>query len=102
MAEILTLDAAPVVRNAGELRRALLDAFQKSDEVVVGIPDVCSVDLCGLQLLEAARRHSAATGKIFALERPATGFRDILDAAGFLTDAAPETLQFWLHEGPAQ
>ena len=60
------------------------------------------MDLCGLQLIESARRQARAVGKTLKLERPATGFRPVLDSAGFLTDASAEDLEFWFHEGPAQ
>lgn len=99
---IVTLESAPVVKNVAALRQSILEAFEEGEEISLHIPDAYSADLCGLQLIEAARRHAAAVGKTFRLDRPAAGLRDILEAAGFLTDASPETLRFWLHEGPAQ
>lgn len=99
---MVTLDVALVVKNADALRRLILEAFEDDDEVAVHIPGGCVIDLCGLQLVESARRHAAAVGKRFILDRPSDGLNGLLDAAGFLTDAAPETLQFWLCEGPAQ
>lgn len=99
---MVMLDAAPVVKNAAAVKQSILDAFEDGDDVVVHIPDVYPVDLCGLQLIESARRHAGAIGKTFALDRPATGFRSILEDAGFLTDASAEILRFWLHEEPAQ
>ena len=99
---MVTLDAAPVVKNAAALRQSILDAFEEGDDVVLHIPDAYAADLCGLQLIDSARRHAAAVGKTFALDRPAVGFRPMLEDAGFLTDASPEILRFWLHEGPAQ
>ncbi|MCV0415630.1 MAG: STAS domain-containing protein [Brevundimonas sp.] len=99
---MVTLESAPVVKNVAALRQSILEAFEEDDEIAIHIPDVYVADLCGLQLIESARRHAAAVGKTLVLDRPAGGFRDILEAAGFLTDASPETLRFWLHEGPAQ
>jgi hypothetical protein len=99
---MVTLESAPVVKNVAALRQSILEAFEENDEIAIHIPDVYVADLCGLQLIESARRHAAAVGKTLVLDRPAAGFRDILKAAGFLTDASPETLRFWLHEGPAQ
>jgi hypothetical protein len=96
------LEAALVVRNVETLRQTILDALEEGDEVALGIPDGQGADLCGLQLLESARRHAKAVGKTLVLEQPAAGLRPILEDAGFLTDASAETLQFWFHEGPAQ
>ena len=99
---MVTLESAPVVKNVAALRQSILEAFEEDDEIAIHIPDVYVADLCGLQLIKSARRHAAAVGKTLVLDQPAAGFRDILEAAGFLTDASPETLRFWLHEGPAQ
>lgn len=99
---MVTLDVAPVVKNAAAMRQSILDAFEEGDEVVLHIPDEYSADLCGVQLIESARRHAGAIGKSFALDRPATGFRSILEDAGFLADVSPEILRFWFHEDSAQ
>lgn len=102
MLRTVTLDAPLVVKNVAGLRQTILDAFEEGDDVVIHIPGESVADLCGLQLIESARRHAAAVGKTIALDHPAEALRPLLEDAGFLTDASPETLQFWLHEGPAQ
>ncbi|WAC60533.1 STAS domain-containing protein [Brevundimonas sp. SL130] len=102
MTKRLSIDAALVVKNAAVIRQSILDAFEEDDTISLDLVDDQSVDLCGLQLIESARRQARAVGKTLVLERPVTGFRPVLEAAGFLTDAASDDLQFWLHEGPAQ
>jgi anti-anti-sigma regulatory factor len=96
------IDAALVVKNVSVLRQSILDTFEESDTLSLDIVGGQAVDLCGLQLIESARRQAAAVGKTLILERPATDFRAMLASAGFLTDASPDNLQFWLHEGPVQ
>lgn len=98
----MTLDTALTVRNAAALKQALLDAFEEGDEIALTLADDQPADLCGLQLIESARRHAQAVGKRLSLAQPAAAHRALLTDAGFLTDAAPETLRFWLHEGTAQ
>ena len=102
MTKRVLIDAALVVKNVGVLRQAILDAYEEADTISLDIVDEKTVDLCGLQLIESARRQARAVGKTLRLERPGTEFRPVLDAAGLLTDANTEDLQFWLHEGLAQ
>ena len=102
MAKRVLIDAACVVKNVGVLRQTILDAFEEDDTISLDLVDEQSVDLCGLQLIESARRQAASSGKTLVLERPGTEFRPVLDAAGFLTAASPADLDFWLHEGTAQ
>jgi anti-anti-sigma regulatory factor len=102
MSKRLSIDAALVVKNAAILRQSILDAFEEDDTISLDLSDDQAVDLCGLQLIESARRQARAVGKTLVLERPVTGFKPVLDAAGFLTEAASEDLQFWFHEGSAQ
>ena len=102
MTKRLLIDAALVVKNVGVIRQSILDAFEEADTISLDLVEGQPVDLCGLQLIEAARRQARAVGKSLLLERPGTDFRPVLDAAGFLTDASTDDLQFWLHEGTAQ
>jgi anti-anti-sigma regulatory factor len=102
MTKRLSIDAALVVKNAAVIRQSILDAFEEDDTISLNLADDQVVDLCGLQLLESARRQAHAVGKTLVLERPVTGFRLVLDAAGFLTEATSDDLQFWFHEGTAQ
>ncbi len=102
MTKRLSIDAALVVKNAVVIRQSILDAFEEDDTISLDLVDDQTVDLCGLQLIESARLQARAVGKTLVLERPVTGFRPVLEAAGFLTEAASDDLQFWLHEGPAQ
>lgn len=96
------IDAALVVKNVGVLRQSILDAFEESDAISLDLVEGQAVDLCGLQLIESARRQARAVGKTLVLERPGAEFRPVLDAAGFLAEANPDDIQFWFHEGTDQ
>jgi anti-anti-sigma regulatory factor len=98
MTRRVVLDGALVVRNVEAMRQAILDGFQEADTLSLDIAAEHSVDLCGVQLIESARRFARTVGKAVVLERPAAAFAAVLEGAGFLTDASPEDRQFWLHE----
>ena len=102
MTKRLMIDAALVVKNVAVIRQSILDAFEEADTITLDLVEDQAVDLCGLQLIESARRHARAVGKTLSLERPCTEFRTVLDAAGFLTEPSSDDLQFWLHQGTAQ
>lgn len=102
MTKRLSIDGALVVKNATAIRQSILDAFEEDDTISLDLADDQAVDLCGLQLIESARLHARTVGKALVLERPAAGFKSVLEAAGFLTDAASDDLQFWFHEGHVQ
>jgi len=96
------IDAALVVKNVSVLRQSILDAFEEADAISLDLVEGQAVDLCGLQLIESARRQARAVGKTLVLERPGTEFRPVLEAAGFLAGGDADDMQFWLHEGTAQ
>ncbi|QFU30947.1 lipid asymmetry maintenance protein MlaB [Brevundimonas sp. Bb-A] len=95
------VDAALVVRNVAGLRQSILDAFEEDDAVTLDLVEE-AVDLCGVQLIEAARRQAQAVGKTLSLAHPGEAFRPVLEAAGFLTEASEDDLRFWFHEGSVQ
>lgn len=96
------VDAALVVRNVAGLRQSILDAFDEDDAVSLDLVADQAVDLCGVQLIEAARRHAQAVGKTLSLAHPGEVFRPVLEAAGFLTQASEDDLRFWFHQGSVQ
>jgi hypothetical protein len=98
----MVLGKALVLKNIESLRTAVLTGLQDADRLSLDIAEDVPVDLCGVQLIEAARRFASGQGKTLVLKRPATAFLDVLEAAGFLTDASPEDVLFWLHQGAAQ
>jgi anti-anti-sigma regulatory factor len=87
-----------LIKNVVALRELLLEGLHKSDEVRLDIVDGAPLDLCGVQLIESARRFAESAGKTVVLERPADDFRKILSDGGFITDASPEDLRFWFHQ----
>ncbi|NBB63271.1 STAS domain-containing protein [Pseudomonas sp. ODNR1LW] len=101
MTKRLPIDTALVVKNAAVVRQLILDAFEEDDTISLDLAEDQVIDLCGLQLIESARRQARGVGKSLILERPAVGLRPLLDAAGFLTEAPEDDLLFWFHEGSA-
>lgn len=96
------VDAALVVRNVAGLRQSILDAFEEDDAVTLDLVEDQAVDLCGVQLIEAARRQAQAVGKTLSLAHPGEAFRPVLEMAGFLTEASEDDLRFWFHKGSVQ
>jgi len=97
MSERLVLESV-VVKNVVTLRESILESFQKEDELLLDIVDSAPMDICGLQLIESARRFAESAGKTLVLERPAEDFESILRDGGFITKASAEDLRFWFHQ----
>lgn len=102
MGRVVNFDVALVVRNISILHQELIEAFNEFDVLDLDISEDHVADLCGVQLIESARRYAVSTDKRLSLLRPAEQMRPLLEDAGFLTDAPSDLRQFWLHEGPAQ
>lgn len=84
------------VRNIAEIHQDLQDAYRDNDSIVLDLSGLGEMDLALVQLIEAARRTSAADGKTVALASPANGvLLDTLERGGFL--GATENKMFWLH-----
>jgi ABC-type transporter Mla MlaB component len=75
-------------------------ALSQEKPVLVDISGVTETDLTFVQLIEAARRHAAASGRDLALSRPAEGaVLEVLRRGGFLDDDVCNRAEFWLQEG---
>ena len=84
--EVLKLTGELTIRQAAELREALLAALGSRDRVIVDLSETTQTDVAGLQLFCAAHREAAARGKTFAIaDKPAAAaaFLAAVDAAGF-------------------
>ncbi len=90
------------VSNIIEAHQALGAALRQDGAVVVDIDGVDEVDLTFVQMLEAARRKAAETGRDLALRNAAGGsVLEVLRRGGFLDNETSERAQFWL-QGAAQ
>lgn len=98
-------DALPVVKFSGAVElRHIEDAFEKIktawDEglgLEIDLADVTEIDLTLVQLVEAARREAAASGKVVRLAAPARGMvKEALCRGGFVREPADARTQFWL------
>jgi len=84
----LNLSGPLTVAVCETLQMDLAAAFEKADEIIVGVDPDAETDLTFLQLLIAAERSAAARGKRVALRAPPTGaLAEALRACGYA--AAP-------------
>ena len=83
-ARVLVMGGSLTIENAGEIRRRLLDAFERSDRVVVSIAEDTQMDISFLQILCAAHHTAAKTNKTFELDRAPKVFPCAIEDAGYL------------------
>ncbi len=87
------------IRNISAVRDHILSKMQSNGNIIIEIPAAAEVDLSFVQLLEATRIQSKASGGSLALSAPATGsVLDVLRRGGFLDGMSREDAQFWLHD----
>ena len=64
---VLAVNGEMTIRNAVEIRNALLKAFSAGESLILEMDKVTAVDLAGLQLLCAAHRSSMTDKKHFRI-----------------------------------
>jgi ABC-type transporter Mla MlaB component len=93
---IIQLPATATLSTAEDLHRGIMEVLQQSETVEVDCSDVVEADLSLVQLLVAARRTAAASGKSLRLAAPAAGVvRDMLVRGGFVESCGGELEEFW-------
>lgn len=98
MTQTLLIDRPLVVKNVDDIRQMLMAGLEDADRLDIQFSPDLAADLCGVQLIEAARLHAASAGKGLTLKAPAEGLRPLLESAGFLNEETGESGRFWLHE----
>jgi anti-anti-sigma regulatory factor len=84
------------VRSAASFQSQLLSIFQEGGDVALDLESLAELDLSFVQIVEAARKQFAGSGRDFGLLRPAEGaVAALLARAGFATD--PDAIDFWFH-----
>jgi anti-anti-sigma regulatory factor len=78
----LRLSGSLTVQNAGELRKALLEALSTAEIVELELGDHLEIDIAGLQLLCSAHRSFLAKRRKLLLKRRPESFQQTLAAAG--------------------
>ena len=68
--ENLNLRGDLTISRSAEILSILSESLKKSDEVRISFRETSRIDLSCLQLLCAAHRTAAATGKVVTLEEP--------------------------------
>lgn len=80
----------------------VLSHLEHATAAALDISGCHDVDIAGIQVVEAARRHAARRGVAFELTAPADGrWLEVLELGGFLQAAGPGDRAFWLHEAAA-
>jgi MFS superfamily sulfate permease-like transporter len=93
----LELSEPITVRAAGQIRNDLLSALSEHDDVVVDLASDHAADLCGIQLLEAARIYARSKGKRLRLAQGAGGaVLEALERGGCLQGRGEDDRSFWL------
>jgi anti-anti-sigma factor len=91
---IIFLSGALDVTLTGRLRAMLDEALETSDEVLVNLSGLRTVDSTGIRELLRAQARAAQMGKSFGVLAPTPAVRGLLeaaDAAGLLSDREPMT-----------
>jgi ABC-type transporter Mla MlaB component len=93
------------VRTVALIHERLLAALRQFPSVTVDLSRAGEIDLSFIQLLLAARKSAAASGKRLSLARPAEGaLRDALVCAGLIASADDQPTAdqaFWLNKEAA-
>lgn len=96
----INVDSSLTLRNIADWLQKFLLASEDQGQNVVHIGDQVDVDICGIQLIQSARRSAQAKGKVFSLAAPASGkLLETIHRSGLLEGASIEDRAFWLHEG---
>lgn len=66
----LKLEGELTVALAADLRAALLNSFERADNVIINLDNVTKIDLSCLQLLCSAHRTADEDGKTLTVEDP--------------------------------
>lgn len=101
--EDLLIEGDLTARTVGDEQPRLLAALTDFGHVRLHLGDQMKVDVCGIQLIESARKFAAGNFKTVSLAKPAgEALTRLLAALGFTDPAAGDSRVFWLHEEPAQ
>lgn len=96
---VFFLSETVTLRNICESREYILNKILNYNHVNIDIEKCTDIDLSGLQLIEAARIHAAASGKAISLSNPANpAVEAVLARAGFTERMSPEDRHFWFHK----
>ena len=99
---VFLVEGELTARTVGRCQPLLLSAFHDADAVRLELPNPIKMDVCGVQLIESARKFALAQGKGFALKAPASvEVARLLEGLGLLHESRPDGRAFWLHDGEA-
>lgn len=87
----LAVSGAVTVAQVGELRALLLEALDQSPLVQVDLGQVEEIDIAGIQLLCAAHRLTAGSGRRLDVKNASERVRRLVESAGFAHAAVCES-----------
>jgi hypothetical protein len=98
--EDFTIEPELTARTVSEHQSRLLSALFEADAVRVALPHPLRIDVCGVQLIESARKYAEDRGKRLSLAAPADAdLARLLQTLGVTHPSADDRRRFWLHEG---
>ncbi len=96
------IEAELTARTVSRVQTLLLSAFHEAEAVRLDLADLIKIDVCGIQLIESARKFALAQGKHLSLKAPVSAdVARLLEGLGVLHDSSPDGPAFWLHQGAA-
>ena len=94
------IEAELTARTVSRFQTLLLSAFHDAEAVRIDLRDPIRMDVCGVQLIESARKFAQVNGKSLTLKAPASGdVAQLVDGLGMLHADSSANRAFWLHEG---
>jgi anti-anti-sigma regulatory factor len=95
-----TIESELTARTVSEHQARLLSAFAAADAVRITLPVPVRMDVCGVQLIESARKFAESQDKHLSLAAPADAdLARLLQTLGMTHPSAGDRRRFWLHEG---
>jgi hypothetical protein len=87
------------IRNIKSIHSDLLTYVGNNKAIEIDLDTCQDADLSLVQLIEAARKTVATSGRTISLTKPANDtIQSTLRRAGFLDKLSPEDAKFWLHK----
>jgi anti-anti-sigma regulatory factor len=96
----LSIEGELSTRTVSKRLAELLASLRDAGELRLELSNLTRMDVCGVQLIEAARKFAEANGKSLLLKSPAgPDLEHLLDGLGLLHASCASNRAFWLHEG---
>jgi hypothetical protein len=99
VSEDFSIETELTARTISEHQARLLTAFADADSVHIAMSDPIRIDVCGVQLIESARKYAQGQGKNLSMKAPVSAdVARLLETLGVTHPTAVDRRHFWLHE----